>query len=108
MTRLCFQGIHSQGNFYVELEFYEEKGNDWTTKCIKLCVTTSPSGFPKCNLKSTTGVTKVDLKHKRISPLYRQYLFPFSDWEVSHDTECILIKDCFVLSNFLTDLLGQQ
>ncbi|XP_046842813.1 protein draper-like [Xenia sp. Carnegie-2017] len=107
------KGGHSRGNFYVELEFYEEKGNDWTTKCIKLCVTTSPSGFPKCNLKSTTGVTKVDLTHKRISPLYRRYLFPFSDWEDNSELSVIVWKlpkgkSCDTSSSTNTTKYGQS
>ena len=84
-----YQVTNSQGNLQLNLEYYKEKANDRTTKCIKLCVTTSPSGFPRCNLNTTTGTdiaeTLVKLRSNgRIKgrPYPKGHTFKFTEWEV--------------------------
>ena len=81
------QVTHTQGQFKVDLSMYYELANDMTAKCIKLCVTTSPSGYPRCNLNSTTDTAAVDtiksVGSKRFGfPHPEAHQFRFVDWEV--------------------------
>ena len=75
---------HGKGKLFVTLDEYQEQAKDRTTKCIKICVTTSPSGFPRCNLNATTDTTiSYFLRPGYTSyPVNPAHNFNFNQWEV--------------------------
>ena len=80
-----FQIVQGLDRFKIYLDYYQELSKDYTTKCIKLCVTSSPTGKPRCNLNTTTGYATASfrpgstLSYPRPNTLW----YSFSKWEVS-------------------------
>ncbi|CAB4024953.1 cell division cycle 5, partial [Paramuricea clavata] len=83
------QVTNSQGTLHLDLDSYSEKTNDLSRTCIKLCVTTSPSGFPRCNLNTTTGTGIAVVTPRRSTgkgyPHPQSYTFKFTEWK--HNSE---------------------
>ncbi|XP_028410121.1 protein jagged-1b-like [Dendronephthya gigantea] len=88
---------NSQGTFLVDLRSYTEhvKGVGVRYRCLKLCVTTSPSGFPRCNL-NTTANTKDRAWIQLTEDVYNPWAydtiptFSFSDWEDNSELSVVV------------------
>jgi hypothetical protein len=80
-----YQVINSQGTLKMDLIDYREKTKDLSRKCIQLCVTTSPSGFLRCNLNTTTGTGIAAVTPRGIGigfPHPKGIAFKFTQWKV--------------------------